>query len=73
MTGNYAELIVLAAFAFVGVSAVVSPADMISWARRAYPSLNGDDPLVRSVVRFIGVAIVGITSLVFLALILARY
>ena len=64
---EYPHLVVLAACALLGVWAMVNPAGVIGWAKRAHPSLSEEDPEVQSVAKFIGACFVGMSILVFLA------
>lgn len=68
----YVELAILCIFALIGLWAVVYPAGVIGWAKRAHPILREDDPEVAFYAKFIGVAFVVIIILIFLALLLSR-
>jgi len=70
---NYATVFILGAFAFLGVWMIVDPAGIISWAKRAHPTLREDDPSVRFFARFIGVCWISLCILLFLAWLFSRY
>jgi len=70
---DYVHLVVFALFVLLGVWAMVNPAGVIGWAKRAHPSLSENDPAAQSVAKFIGAWFVGLSVLVFLVFVFARH
>jgi hypothetical protein len=67
MTDGYIGPVFLVIFALVGAWAIVDPAVIICWLKQAHPTINQDDPEVRSVIKFIGVFFIVLSLLGFVA------
>jgi hypothetical protein len=65
----------LAVFALLGVLMVVRPAGVVFWLKSVHPYLRDDpaladiedNPIVQSFVKFVGIVIVGVAVLIFVA------
>jgi hypothetical protein len=54
MTSYYISAVPLAIFGLVGAWAIFNPNGIIGWLKQAHPTLDFNNPKVRSVVKFIG-------------------
>jgi len=78
-SGDAALLILAATFSLIGVWMVVNPASAIGWVRssrpdaRRNPNFTEDNSTAKSFVKFLGSLFIGLTVLVFVAFVFARY